>query len=139
MSYFMGPLKYRQKVPYPENYQFFLQTKKLNMQIHNFNALVICNHVPPQAQGIAGTLTFSLDSKSLLKAPPCGDCSLVKPLFPPPLPQPAIFLFHGPFCMYKAIPGYCCNVVCLVCRLLLYTLNLYLVEASRMATFLGKS
>ena len=30
-------------------------------------------------------------------------------------------------------------VVCLACQLLLYTLNLYLVEGSRMATFLGKS
>ena len=29
-------------------------------------------------------------------------------------------------------------VVCLACQLLLYTLNLYLVEGSRMATFLGK-
>ena len=29
-------------------------------------------------------------------------------------------------------------VVCLACQLLLYTLNLYLVEESRMATFLGK-
>ena len=29
-------------------------------------------------------------------------------------------------------------VVCLACQLLLYTLNLYLVEGSRMATFLGR-
>ena len=30
-------------------------------------------------------------------------------------------------------------LVCLACQLLLYALNLYLVEGSRMATFLGKS
>ena len=41
-------------------------------------ALVICNH-GPTGPGNSGDFEF-WSSKSLLKAPPCGDCSLVKPL-----------------------------------------------------------
>ena len=49
-------------------------------RIHD-NALVICNHAPgpPPAPGNSGGFDF-WSSKSLLKAPTCGDCSLVKPL-----------------------------------------------------------
>ena len=42
-------------------------------------------------------------SKSPLKALPYRDCSLVKPLLFPPR-QPAIFLYHGPFCLYIQQP-----------------------------------
>ena len=72
------------------------------------NAPVICNHGPP---GPGNSRDFDFwSSKSLLKAPPCGDCSLVKverkttAVFPHSLL--AIFSFHCPFCLYKANPGY---------------------------------
>ena len=75
------------------------------------SALVICNHSPPPpppppAPGIAARNSRDFDfwsSKSPLKAPPCGDCSLVKPLLFSPA---ACYLFiHGPVCIFKANPG----------------------------------
>ena len=66
-----------------------------------FNALVICNHGPP-GPGNSGDFDFWA-SKSLLKAPLCGDCSLVKPLLFSPA---ACYRFISwPFCLYKANPG----------------------------------
>ena len=65
------------------------------------NALVICNHGPP-VPGNSGDFDF-WSSKSPLKAPPCWDCLLVKPLLFSP--TSAIFSFHGPFCLIKQTPG----------------------------------
>ena len=39
----------------------------------------ICCHALPPSPGDSGDFAF-WSSKSLLNAPPCGDCSLVKPL-----------------------------------------------------------
>ena len=66
------------------------------------NALVICNEGPP---GPGNSRDFDFwSSKSPLKAPPCGDCLLVKPL----LFSPAAYYFfiHSLFFIHKAHLGY---------------------------------
>ena len=73
---------------------------------HYSNALVIFNRAahpsPLPPKGNSGDYDF-LSSKYLLKAPPCGDCSLFKrQLFPR---QPAVFSFHGPFAYTKQTLG----------------------------------
>ena len=66
-------------------------------------ALVICNHTPLPVPGNSGGFDLWF-SKSLLKAPSCGDYSLVKSLLFTPA---ACYLFISlPFCLYKANPGY---------------------------------
>ena len=78
-----------------------LRTMNYKFVLRN-NALVICDHGPTPPRN-SGDFDF-WSSKYPLKAPPCGDSSLMKPLLFPP--QPTIFSFHGPFCLYKANPEY---------------------------------
>ena len=75
--------------------------------IQNCYALVICNHGPSSPPGNSADFDF-WSSQSPLKAPPCGDCSLVKPfiLFSPAACFLFIYLFKEPFCLYiKQTPG----------------------------------
>ena len=67
-------------------------TKYILIYIH-----VICIHGPYPAMNSEDFDFWS--SQSPLKAPPCADCSLVKPLLFSP--QPAILSFHDPFCIFK--------------------------------------
>ena len=84
-----------------------LATIPIHTRKSSFYALVIFHH-GPQARGIAGTLTFG--QANPLKAPFCGDCSLVKPLMFSPT---ACYLFiHGPFCnscikLTRVFPPHC--------------------------------
>ena len=88
------------------NAKIFLCNYRIYRNKHICYALVVCSPPPPPpASGNSGDFDF-WSSKSLLKAPSCGDCSMVEPLLFPPPPQPAIFSFQGPFCLYKANPGY---------------------------------
>ena len=52
--------------------------KKFQNVLYDFDNVTICNHGPP-APGNSEEFDF-WSSKSPLKTPPCGDCSLVKPL-----------------------------------------------------------
>ena len=62
-----------------------------------YNALVICNHAPPPWN----SQDFDFwSSKSPLKVPPCGDCSLVKSLLSSPTAC-YLSIFIGPFHLYK--------------------------------------
>ena len=69
----------------------------LSAMISDYNALVICNHGPP-APGNSGDFDF-WSSKSPLKAPPCGEYSLINPLLFSPA---ACYQFiKGPFAYVK--------------------------------------